>query len=100
MNSKKIKQKKETKNCKKKKKSFSSLLACCVLFYNFINCIKIIYLLLGDFTLYFTPFGACIYILKQIKLCSKKHACLKGAFHRSLTVLVRYRFPLQYYINN
>ena len=58
-------------------------------------------MLLGDFTLYFTPFGACIYTLKFIiKINFKKYACLKGAFHRSLTVLVRYRFPLQYYINN
>jgi hypothetical protein len=28
------------------------------------------------------------------KKVNQKHACLKGAFHRSLTVLVRYRFPL------
>ena len=34
-------------------------------------------------------------ILSLITLKSiQEHTCLKGAFHRSLTVLVRYRFPL------
>lgn len=55
--------------------------------------------LLGDFTLSFTPFGACTFKTKTRKPMSQR-ACLKGAFHRSLTVLVCYRFPLQYKTNH
>jgi hypothetical protein len=53
-------------------------------------------LLLGDFTLSFTPCGAgvnskCKY--KKYKYNYMTHVALRGAFHRSLTVLVCYRFP-------
>jgi hypothetical protein len=69
------------------------------------NCAKTTkFPLLGDFTLSFTPFGACTFrsCHKAPKsfAATKNVQCLKGAFHRSLTVLVCYRFPLQWFITN